>query len=122
MTLQELYGEIGGDFDQALKVLRMEKLIDKLIRKFPNNGVVDGLISAGDSMDPTRLFESAHALKGVSANLGLVGISTLASEIAEEYRPGNVRQLTDDEVKDRIQRISDVYKTTLEGIRKYEEG
>ena len=73
-------------------------------------------------MDPTRLFESAHALKGVSANLGLVGISTLASEIAEEYRPGNVRQLTDDEVKDRIQRISDVYKTTLEGIRKYEEG
>ena len=29
MTLQELYIEIGGDYDQAVRVLRVEKLIDK---------------------------------------------------------------------------------------------
>ena len=36
MTLPELYQTIGGDYDQALRVLHIEKLIDKHIRKFPN--------------------------------------------------------------------------------------
>ena len=35
MTLKELYIEIGGDYDRALSVLRIEKLIDKHIRKLP---------------------------------------------------------------------------------------
>ena len=40
MTLQELYRQIGGDYEQALKVLRVEKLADKHIRKLPGNGLV----------------------------------------------------------------------------------
>ena len=32
MTIQELYGKIGGDYEQALRVLRMDKLLDKHIR------------------------------------------------------------------------------------------
>ena len=91
MTLQELYQSIGGDYEQALRVLRMDKLIDKHIRKLTKNGVVDNLLAAGDTMDPTQLFETAHAVKGVCANLGLKTLSDMASEIAEEYRPGNVR-------------------------------
>ena len=39
MTLQELYQEIGGDYNQAISVLRMENLIDKHIRKLTKNGV-----------------------------------------------------------------------------------
>ena len=46
MTLRELYSEIGGDYDQALRVLRVEKLIDKHIRKLTSNGVVEGLVDA----------------------------------------------------------------------------
>ena len=71
MTLQELYQMIGGDYDQALRVLRVEKLIDKHIRKLPVNGVVEKLLEAGKTMDPTQLFETAHAVKGITANLGL---------------------------------------------------
>ena len=29
MTLQELYSQIQGDYDKAMQVLRMEKLLDK---------------------------------------------------------------------------------------------
>ena len=29
MTLQELYTEIGGDYDQAVHILRMDKLISE---------------------------------------------------------------------------------------------
>ena len=84
MTLQELYQNIGAEYDQAMRVLRMEKLLDKHIRKLTNNGVVEQLLAAGETMDPTQLFETAHAAKGVCSNLGLTGLASLASDIAEE--------------------------------------
>ena len=121
MTLEELYAEIGGDFEQAKRVLRVEKLIDKHIRKLEGNGVVAEVIAAGETMDATRLFESAHAMKGVCANLGLVELAEAASDIAEEYRPGNARSLTDEEVAARIGAISERYERTLGGIRRYVE-
>ena len=122
MTIKELYSEIGGDYEQAIRVLRMDKLIDKHIRKLTKNGVAEGLINAGKTMDPTELFEAAHAMKGVCANLGLVTLSEKASELAEEYRPGSSRTFSDSEVSDRIAEIEALYKKTADGIRKYEQG
>ena len=120
MTLQELYQRIGGDYDQALRVLRVEKLLDKHIRKFTKGGVVEKLIEAGHDMDPVQLFETAHAVKGVCSNLGLTKLADRASEIAEEYRPGNTREMTDIEVKEKLHRIEELYRQAAEGIRKYE--
>lgn len=121
MTLQELYQSIGADYEQATRVLRMEKLINKHIGKFANNGVVDKLVEAGQGMDPQQLFETAHAAKGVCANLGLTKLSDLASQIAEEYRPGNSRTLSDDEVRATLQEIAELNAQTVEGIRRYVE-
>ena len=121
MTLQELYREIGGSYERAIGVLRVEKLMDKHIRKLTQNGVAERVIAAGESMDPTELFESAHAMKGVCGNLGLVKLADLASWITEEFRPGNARQHSDGEVKEIIGRIGEAYRQTAEGIRKYEE-
>lgn len=121
MTLQELYGEIGGDYEAATRVLRMDKLIDKHIRKLTKNGTIDALIEAGKDMDPTRLFETAHAAKGVCGNLGLKNLADAASEIAEEFRPGNSRQHTDEEVAEKIKNIEEMYARTSDGIRRYEE-
>ena len=121
MTLQELYESIGGDYNQAIRVLRMDKLVDKHIRKLTKNGVVERLIEAGQAMDPTELFEAAHAVKGVCANLGLTKIAEAASDIAEEYRSGNPRTLSDAEVAERLQAIADLYAKTVDGIKHYEE-
>ena len=121
MTLQELYQEIGGSYEQGIKVLRMEKLMDKHIRKFTKNGVVEALLQAGETMDPTQLFETSHAVKGVCGNLGLTELYTLSSEISEEFRPGNPRRLSDAEVKEKLQQIADVYQRAADGIRRYEE-
>ena len=121
MTLQELYASIDGDYTQATRVLRMDKLIDKHIRKLTKNGVVDNLIRAGEGMDPAALFETAHAMKGVCANLGLTALADAASGIAEEYRPGNSRRMSDAEVKEELARIAETYRKTADGIRKYAE-
>lgn len=122
MTLEELYRTIGGDYDQALRVLRVEKLVDKHIRKFAPCAAVEELLAAGEEMDPARLFESAHAVKGISANLGLTGLSAAASRITEEYRPGNGRKMTDSEVRALLDSVRDQYRRAADGIRLYSEG
>ena len=122
MTLQELYQSIGGNYENAIRVLRMEKLMDKHIRKFTKNGVAEKLLEAGRSRDAKELFESAHALKGVCGNLGLTEMSELASEIAEEFRPGNARKLSDEEVDGKVAKIGELYRKVCEGISRYEEG
>ncbi len=121
MTLSELYASIEGDYEQALRVLRMDKLIDKHIRKLANNGVIEALLAAGEEMEPTALFETAHAAKGVCANLGLVKLSAASSEISEEYRPGNPRRFSDAEGKEKRAEIGRLYAKAAEGIKKYEE-
>ena len=122
MTLKELYQNIGGNYDQAIRVLLMEKLLDKHIRRLPRGGTVEALLAAGETMDPTVLFETSHAAKGICGNLGLTGLAAAASEISEEFRPGNPRKMTDDQVRAKLAEISALYAKTTEGIRRYEEG
>ena len=121
MTLNELYREIGGDYDSALKVLRIEKLIDKHIRKLPTNPIFSELDEAGKAMDGTRIFESAHAIKGVCSNLGLVSIAALAAEICDEFRPGNERKLSDGEIAGKIGEVGELFAKASAGVKKYEE-
>ena len=120
MTLRELYDRIDGDYTQATNVLRVDKLIDKHIRKLPQSGVVDMLIEAGKTMDTSALFEAAHAMKGVCGNLGLVKLAAAASELSEEFRPGNPRCFTDAEVAEKIEAVSELYERTKTEIKNYE--
>ena len=121
MTLTELYSAIGGDYEAAAKVLRIEKLIDKHIRKLPANGIFAGLADAGASMDGPGIFESAHAIKGVCSNLGLVGMARIANELCEEFRPGNTGTMTDGEVKEKINEIDSMFKKASGIISEYEQ-
>ena len=122
MTLQELYASIDGSYDHAVQIMRMEKLINRYLSKLPNSGVYEALAAAGESMDPTALFESAHAMKGVCANMGFDKMSAAAGEITEEFRPGSARTLSDEEVKARIADIGVMYRHTVDVIRQYEQG
>ena len=122
MTLEELYEQIGGNYAHAVQIMRKEKMINKYLLKLTGSGVYESLMEAGGSMDPTALFESTHAMKGVCGNLGLDELSEAASQITEEFRPGSTRTLTDEEVKQKLAYVDELYKKTAEGIRQYEEG
>ena len=121
MTIRELYDTIGGNYDQAVRVMKSDRLIDKYIRKLKSSNVGEMLEKAGASMDATALFESAHAMKGVCANLGLDSLAGAADEITEEFRPGNSRKLSDDEVRAKLQAIAQRYADTAQSISRYEE-
>ena len=121
MTLQELYQNMEGDYDQALRVLRMDRLVDKHIRKFPQNISMDELIAAKEDLNPERLFDSSHALKGICASLGLKGIADIATEISDEFRPGSSRKMTDEEVVAKIEQIARLYQKAKEEILRYSQ-
>lgn len=122
MTLRELYAEMGGNYEQAIRVLRIERLMDKHIRKFTKNGVVEAVLTAGASGDATAIFESSHSLKGVAGNLALTGLFNLASELSDEFRPGSTRRFSDEEVAQKFAEIDLQYKKVSDAIGRYEAG
>ena len=119
MTVQELYTEIGGSYDSAKKILQMDKLIGKFILKFLNDKSCERLMAAGAARDADGIFEGAHALKGVCANLGLDSLSAAASEVAEAYRPGKGPAMDDATLDASLAQIKTQYDSTIAGIQKF---
>ena len=119
MTIQELYDRIGGSYDHAVQIMRMDKMISKYLLKLTDSDVCSKLREAGVSMDAAALFESAHAMKGVCANLGLDDLAAAVGEITEEFRPGAARKFSDDEVRAKLDEIFAMYEKTEAGIEEY---
>lgn len=119
MTVQELYEQIGGSYDDAKRTLPMDKLIAKFVVKFADDKSAERLFSAWDARDAEALFEGAHAMKGVCGNIGLTALSGLASALAEEFRPGSARAMDDAEVQRRIDELHANYDRAVEGIRAF---
>lgn len=119
MTIQELYEQIGGNYNHAVQIMRMDKMISKYVLKLADSDVCDKLREAGASMDAAALFESAHAMKGVCANLGLDSLAAAVSEVTEEFRPGASRKFSDDEIKAKLDEIFAMYEKTKAGIEEY---
>ena len=122
MTVQELYESIGGSYDSAKRILPMDQLIAKFVVKFLDDKSFEKLESAAAAGDGAGIFEGAHAMKGVCANLGLDGLSQAASELAEEFRPGHDRTMDDAEVQAKIAELKVRYEQTMEGIRQFSAG
>lgn len=119
MTPKELYEQIGGDYDAAVRTLMNDMLISRFIVKVLDDKSFENLMNAAEAFDPNGLFEASHAMKGVYANLGLMNLSNAASEITEEFRPGAVRKLSDDEVRQKIAALKTMYETAVDGIRRF---
>ena len=121
MTVQELYNSIGGNYESAKKILMTDSLISRFIVKLLDDKSCERLLAAEEEMDPKTLFEGAHAMKGVYANLGLNTLSQAASEIAEEFRPGNPRLLSDEAVHARLAELRKQYEHAITDIRRFAE-
>ncbi|MBO4913674.1 MAG: Hpt domain-containing protein [Oscillospiraceae bacterium] len=121
MTIQELYAAIGGSYESAKRVMQLDKLISKFIIKFADDASFAQLRDGWSARDEQAAFDGAHALKGVCANLGLDDMSAAASELAEEFRPGNRRMLDDDTVQEKIDSLGAIHTRAVKAIREYEK-
>ena len=119
MTVQELYAKIGGNYENAKRTLQMDKLIGKFILKFLDEKSCEKLLAAGAEKDASGIFEGAHALKGVCANLGLDELSAKASAVAEAYRPGKPCTMDAAALEIALAEIKADYDRVIAGIRQF---
>ena len=122
MTIQELYEKIGGSYESAKKILPTDKMLAKFVQRFLTDKSAEKLLAAYESGDETGMFEGSHALKGVCANLGMLELSRLASEISEEYRPGTPKTMSPDELERHFTDLKALYETTVSGIQEFAAG
>ena len=119
MTLQELYQKICGDYERARKIMMMDAIIAKMIVKYPADKSCAALAAAAEKPDPAAMFESAHALNGVSANLGLMEIYNRCCVLSDEFREGNPRTMTDEEVREKVQEVVRLDQQARDAIREF---
>lgn len=119
MTVQELYENIGASYESVKRILPSDRLVSKFVLKFLDDKSCQRLMDGRDNQDPSAMFEGAHALKGVCANLGMNELSQAASAIAEEFRPGKTPVMTQEELDRRLGEIRERYARTVEGIRQF---
>jgi len=121
MTLQELYAEIDGNYQEVLGRMRMDKLIDRFIVKFLDDTSCQRLIDVYDNPESTirQRFDAAHSAKGVTANLSLTKLSKLASDVCECFRYGNEKLRAETDVDGLMDEFRVCYAHTVETIQDY---
>ena len=119
MTLKECYAALGGDYDEAMGRLRSEKLVQKFVLKFLNDGSYGLLCGSLASGDRDEAFRAAHTIKGVCANLAYNALLESSEALTEALRDGKPPQLGEDEL---VARVKADYERTAQAIRAYQEG
>lgn len=86
MTIEQCYAQMGGSFAEVSARLPSARLIEKFVRKFPEDPSYGQLKQALAENCLTDAFRAAHTLKGVAANLSFEPLRRSASEITELLR------------------------------------
>lgn len=89
--------DCGIDVNGALsRMMGNEKLFFRVMKKFLEDNTYKNLIAKLEEEDYEEAFKSAHALKGVAANLGLNPIMDADSVIVEKLRNHNIEGIKED--------------------------
>lgn len=117
MTLQECYMAMEGDYEDVVKRLRGERLVQKFVLKFLDDGSYDLLCTSLAQKNYEEAFRAAHTIKGMCQNLSFTRLQESSSLLTEELRFGcgpNVEPL--------MAQVTEDYQRTIEAIRNFQEG
>ena len=117
MTLKECYAAMGGDYDEVMGRLRSEKLVQKFVLKFLNDGSYQLLLDSLAAGDRDEAFRAAHTIKGVCANLAFNTLLASSEELTEALREGKPPQPGEEELAARVKAD---YERTRQAIQAYQ--
>lgn len=116
MTLQDCYKAMGADYDEVFGRLRSERLIQKFVLRFPDDGSFALLESSLASGDIGEAFRAAHTIKGVCQNLGFTDLGVSSSALTEALRSGTPAPNTNE----LLEKVRQDYRVTLDAIRAFQ--
>ena len=109
MTVEELYEQVGGNYDDALTRLCADELIEAVLGIFLDDTTCPDIVKAWDCGDEAAAFDAAHAAKGMCMNLAFTRLGVLASDITEALRPGNEGLRASTDVDALVKELADEY-------------
>lgn len=115
MTLQECYDALGGDCADVVSRLRSERLVDKFVLKFLDDGSYELLCRSMEEKRYDDAFRAAHTIKGMCQNLSFNRLAASSSALTEALRGG--RGETADALFEQTARD---YQQTVSAIRQYQ--
>ena len=119
MTLKECYAAMGGNYDEVMGRLRSEKLVQKFVLKFPNDGSYQLLKDSLAAGDREEAFRAAHTIKGVCANLAFSRLLESSEQLTEALRDGKPPEPGEEAL---LARVEADYERTRQAIQTFQEG
>ena len=115
MTLQECYAALGGNYDDVISRLRSERLVQKFVLKFLDDGSYDLLCSSMAEGNWEDAFRAAHTIKGMCQNLSFTRLGESGGALTEALRGG--KQPGADQL---LEQVRTDYQATAEAIRAFQ--
>lgn len=93
MQLYDLENIINIDIKGSLeRFSNYEPMYIKYLKKFITEPTFDEFLKALDSGDSEAIENSAHTLKGICGNLGLIDLFNIYNDIVQDIRKGEVKK------------------------------
>lgn len=107
MDIRKLYEHIGTDYQVLLeRFCNNEEMLCKFVMSFPEEPTYDRLEDAYERQDFKDIERYAHALKGISANLGFLSLEESCNEVVLGVRQDKLETVPDNYQKVRADYIN----------------
>ena len=111
--VEELYQNIGGDYQKAISRMQDDERIKKYLRFFLADESYKQLADAIEAGDCDSAFRGAHTLKGVSQNMAFASLSKIVEQITEELRAKDFET-----AKETFKTVAEEYKKVIDEINR----
>jgi len=102
-NLIELGGEDGSSF--------LKEIIDLYIQQYPE--LFNSIKSGAEKNDLVTMYQSAHALKGASLNIGAKELASICKQIELKGKAGDMSQ-----IPELIELLDKAYPQTIQELNK----
>ncbi len=115
MTLQECYAALEGDYEGVMGRLRTERLVQKFVLKFLDDGSYDLLTRSMESGAYEEAFRASHTIKGVGQNLSFNKLYESSHLLTEALRAHDIEGAAP-----LYEQVKADYAQTVAAIREYQ--
>lgn len=122
MNLKECYQAFGGDYEDTMKRMGMERLLQKFMLKFLDDKSFEELCSSMEQKKYEKAFRAAHTLKGLCLNLGFKTLAESSSSLTEALRSQQFEESNLVEIMKMLEQVKRDYEMTVSVITEFKEG
>lgn len=122
MNLQECYQAFGGDYEDTMRRMGMERLLQKFMLKFLDDKSFEELCNSMEQKNYEEAFRAAHTLKGLCLNLGFKTLAESSSNLTEALRSQNFEESQLAEIMKMLEQVKRDYEMTVSVITEFKEG